>query len=291
MEVESIEEEKDTRVVRMENVHKTYLMGINGVAVLRGVSLEVRRGEFVAIYGPSGSGKSTMLSLMGTIDRHSKGDLYLFGHRITLNTKDSFLADLRLRDIGFVFQAFNLLPTLSAFENVELPMVLAGKSREERTTRALKLLDRVGMSHRAKNYPAQLSGGEQQRVTIARALANRPSLLLMDEPSGDLDTKNTDQIMDFLLDLHEKQKITMVMVTHDVGLRSYADRVVQFRDGKVVGDVKIPAEQRMRMRKSLREQVIRTRANPEASKAKSVRKLEVEVRHPEDYMAAATELQ
>ncbi|KAJ8905746.1 hypothetical protein NDN08_002251 [Rhodosorus marinus] len=285
-ETEEIDEKDE--IVRFDNVHKTYLIGASGIAVLRGIDLRVNRGEFVAIYGPSGSGKSTMLSVMGTIDRHSKGDVFLFGKKAGLNATDKILANLRLKDIGFVFQAFNLLPSLTAFENVELPMLLAGKPKKERIARVYKLLDRVGMLHRTKSFPAQLSGGEQQRVTIARALANRPKLLLMDEPSGDLDTKNTDLIMDFLLELHEKQKITMIMVTHDVGLRGYADRVINIRDGRVAGDMKIDQDQRMRMRKNLRQQVLRSRREEtgwmsSTDSSESFGGVRTELRAPTDY--------
>jgi len=283
-------------LITLSNVHKTYLLGSDGVPALRGVSLAVRRGEFVAVYGASGSGKSTLLSTIGTIDRHSKGDLTLFGVKVNERTvSDAELAALRLDSIGFVFQAFNLLPTLTAIQNVELPMVLAGKlSSAERRRRAKYLLDRVGMAHRERNLPAQLSGGEQQRVTIARALANKPSLLLLDEPTGDLDTLNTDIIMSFLLDLYQEMDMTFVMVTHDVALRHYADRVVQMRDGKVVDIAEVPQETKTNARQVLKEQVATGVSKPPPYREGSGGAGETHaipssttIRQPSDYRAAA----
>jgi ABC-type lipoprotein export system ATPase subunit len=179
-------------VLVLRNVHKTYLLGIEGVPALRGVSVTVARGEFIVILGKSGGGKTTMLNMIGSVDRPTRGDIVIDGTRINARTPDTVLADVRLRKLGFVFQTFNLLPQLSALENVELPMILAGwGSRAGRRKRAVRLLTRVGMAERLHHTPAQLSGGEQQRVTIARSLANRPSLLLLDEPTGDLDTVNS----------------------------------------------------------------------------------------------------
>uniref|UniRef100_A0A7S0ZAU5 Probable ATP-dependent transporter ycf16 n=1 Tax=Timspurckia oligopyrenoides TaxID=708627 RepID=A0A7S0ZAU5_9RHOD len=251
-------EESSAILVKLENIHKTYLIGGDGIPALRGVSLSIRRGEFVAVYGNSGGGKSSLLHVIGTIDRASKGELMLFGNRISIHTKDAVLADLRLYKIGFVFQSFNLLPSLTARENVELPMLLADSKRHfnaaERKRRSMYLLEKVGMKHRADNYPAQMSGGEQQRVTIARALVNEPQLLLLDEPTGDLDSANTDLVMEYILDIFHSQRLTIVMVTHDLGLRNYADRVVQIRDGVITGDSLIGTEIRDRVRKQLREQ-------------------------------------
>jgi len=220
--------------VRLENVHKTYLLGVEGVPALRGVSLSIRRGEFVVIFGLSGGGKTTLLNVIGTIDKPTKGELHLCGHRIDSHTPDHVLSYIRLKKLGFVFQTFNLLSSLTAQENVELPMILAGElEHEEREKRAIDLLKRVGMGERLDHVPSQLSGGEQQRVTIARAVSNRPDILLLDEPTGDLDSVNTCIVMQQLLELNKKENITLVMVTHDVGLKEFADRVIWMSDGKI----------------------------------------------------------
>lgn len=223
-----------TEVIKLVNVHKTYLLGIEGVPALRGVGLSIKEGEFITILGTSGGGKTTMLNIIGTIDKPSKGDVYICGLRIKSSTKDSLLASIRLNKLGFVFQTFNLIGSLSALENVELPMQLQGKlSREEIRTRAIKLLTDVGLETRMDHFPNQLSGGEQQRVTIARSIANKPKILLLDEPTGDLDTRSTDIVMKILVDLNKNEGITMIMVTHDVALKGFADRVVRMMDGKV----------------------------------------------------------
>jgi putative ABC transport system ATP-binding protein len=234
VEQKSASEASEDTIVFMNNVHKTYLLGIEGVPALRGVSLSVKRGEFVCIFGTSGGGKTTMLNIMGTIDKPTKGELKLCGTLVNSNTKDSTLSELRLKKIGFVFQTFNLLGSMTALENVEMPMTLNGiLSPSARRQRAKELLNMVGMGPRLGHVPAQLSGGEQQRVTIARAMANSPELLLLDEPTGDLDTVNTLNVMRLLTELNQNHGVTMVMVTHDVALKSYADRVVWMRDGKI----------------------------------------------------------
>jgi len=221
-------------VVKLENVHKTYLLGVEGVPALRGVSLSIKRGEFVVVFGLSGGGKTTLLNIIGTIDKPTKGELFLCGHRIDSNTSDEVLSYLRLKKLGFVFQTFNLLSSFNALENVCLPMVLDGeKNSVQRDKRANSLLSKVGMASRCDHVPSQLSGGEQQRVTIARAVANKPSILLLDEPTGDLDSANTCIVMQQLIALNRDQKITLVMVTHDVGLKDFADRVIWMRDGKI----------------------------------------------------------
>jgi putative ABC transport system ATP-binding protein len=226
--------EDDDTLIAMKNVHKTYLLGIEGVPALRGVSLTVKRGEFVCIFGTSGGGKTTMLNIMGTIDKPTKGELKLCGVTVNSNTKDTDLSFIRLQKVGFVFQTFNLLSSLTAQENVEMPMILNGVlSQSDRKQRAKELLTMVGMQDRLDHVPSQLSGGEQQRVTIARAISNNPELLLLDEPTGDLDTVNTLIVMQLLTELNQKNNITMVMVTHDVGLKSFADRIVWMRDGKI----------------------------------------------------------
>lgn len=236
-------------IIRLDNLQKTYLLGVEGVPALRGVSLDIAQGEFVCIFGTSGGGKTTMLNILGTIDKPTKGAMELCGKRITPSTADGVTADLRLKNIGFVFQSFNLISSLTAIENVEMPMVLAGVlTAAERRARAEELLARVGMSERMDHLPTQLSGGEQQRVTIARALANQPDVLLLDEPTGDLDTVNSAIVLDLLLSLNE-EGITLVMVTHDVGLKWFAERVIWMRDGKIK-TVEIVSEERRRQAKA-----------------------------------------
>jgi putative ABC transport system ATP-binding protein len=226
------------------NVHKTYLLGLEGVPALRGVSLRVERGEFVVVLGKSGGGKTSLLNVLGTIDRPSRGELRLCGERVDAATPDATLAALRLSRIAFVFQAFNLLPGLTALENVELPLVLAGApaGAAARELRAAQLLAQVGMAERLDHFPGQLSGGEQQRVTIARALANAPELLLLDEPTGDLDSHNGDIVLHILTRLNASPAATTcVMVTHDVALRALAHRVVHMLDGRVARVEDVPA--------------------------------------------------
>ncbi|TPX58075.1 hypothetical protein PhCBS80983_g03375 [Powellomyces hirtus] len=221
-------------IVILRNIHKTYLLGLEGVAALRGVSLSIQRGEWVAVYGTSGGGKTSLLNIIGTIDKPTKGDLTICDTVITPNTKDEVLASLRLNKLGFVFQSFNLISSMTALENVELPMVLKGSlTAQERKARAIASLKRVGLEHRLHHFPSKLSGGEQQRVTIARAIANLPEVLLLDEPTGDLDTQNTLRILHLLHTLNVGEMMTFVMVTHDVYLKNFAHRVVYMRDGKI----------------------------------------------------------
>ena len=188
----------DTIILR--NIHKTYLIGIEGVPALRGVSLKIAKGEFLVIFGTSGGGKTTMLNILGTIDTPSRGDVKIFNQLITSRTSDKELSKIRLDKVAFVFQSFNLFPNLNVIENVEMPMKIKGElSAHERRQRAIELLTKVGLANRLNHFPNQLSGGEQQRVTIARALANKPEILLLDEPTGDLDTKNADIVMEILM--------------------------------------------------------------------------------------------
>jgi putative ABC transport system ATP-binding protein len=222
-------------VIRLENVHKTYDLGEIQVQALRGVSLEVREGEFVAVMGPSGSGKSTVMNILGCLDRPTKGRYFLDGVDVSGMSKTD-LARIRNRKLGFVFQQFNLLPRTSALENVELPTVYAGISPEERTKRAMESLTRVGLADRAGHHPSQLSGGQQQRVAIARALVNRPAILLADEPTGNLDSRTSVEIMQILQTLNEEQGLTIVIVTHEHDIAQYAKRTLEFRDGKLRRD-------------------------------------------------------
>ncbi|KAL9652516.1 hypothetical protein ABK040_000088 [Willaertia magna] len=247
-------EDPNDYIIELDNIQKTYLLGIEGVPALRGVNLKIKRGEYVVIYGTSGGGKTSMLNIIGTIDKPTKGHLTICGERITSNTKDETLATLRLKRMGFVFQTFNLLSTMTALENVEMPMILQGNSSKGfRTERAKQLLEKVGMGHRIDHLPSQLSGGEQQRVTIARAISNHPEILLLDEPTGDLDTKNTINVMDLLLKLNEEDGITMVMVTHDEFLKNAADRVVYMRDGKIHRIEEVDPQAKINFRKSIAE--------------------------------------
>lgn len=265
-------------IVSCENLHKTYLLGLEGVPALRGVALDVSQGELLVVYGTSGGGKSTLLNILGTVDVPTKGNLSLFDSRITDRSPDAMLAALRSKHIGFVFQSFNLLSTMTAVENVSLPMIVLGElSRDQVRDRAMALLTEVGLGHRFDHYPSMLSGGEQQRVTIARALANNPTMLLLDEPTGDLDTRNTDLIMNILLELNRTKNLTMVMVTHDVYMKQYAHRVLYLRDGKVHTVEVIEPQVREKALEHLAQQL----TNGRGERASNT--LERVVRRPEDY--------
>src|ERR1700731_2573068 len=221
-------------VIRLENVFKTYDLGEIQVQALRGVSLAVREGEFVAVMGPSGSGKSTVMNILGCLDRPTRGHYFLDGVDVSGMSKNE-LARIRNRKLGFVFQQFNLLSRTSALENVELPTVYAGVRPEERAKRAMESLTRVGLAERAGHHPSQLSGGQQQRVAIARALVNRPSILLADEPTGNLDSRTSVEIMDVFQKLNS-QGLTIVLVTNEHDIAQFARRVLVFRDGKIRKD-------------------------------------------------------
>jgi len=249
----TVEPEKDAAksepVIRLENIYKTYDLGEIQVQALRGVSLEIRAGEFVAVMGPSGSGKSTVMNILGCLDRPTKGRYFLDGVDVSGMSKDE-LARIRNRKLGFVFQQFNLLARTSALENVELPTVYAGIKQEERTRRAMEALTRVGLADRAGHHPAQLSGGQQQRVAIARGLVNRPSILLADEPTGNLDSRTSIEIMEILQTLNDEQGLTIVLVTHEPDISQYAKRTLEFRDGKLKRDKII--EDRLNAREDLK---------------------------------------
>ena len=201
------------------------------VAALRGVDFHVREGEFVAVVGPSGCGKTTLLQLLGSLDRPSSGTLTYRGKSIA-NLPDP--SEYRAREIGFIFQAFHLLPTFTVVENVQIPMFEGGLSRSERAGRALELLKDVGLEHRLKHFPSELSGGERQRVAIARSLANRPSVLLADEPTGNLDSENAAHVVELLLRLHKELGTTLILVTHDLTIAALAARTVRMKDGRIV---------------------------------------------------------
>jgi putative ABC transport system ATP-binding protein len=226
-------------VIQLQDIHKTYHTGDVDVHAVRGVSLGIAQGEFVALMGASGSGKSTMMNIIGCLDRPTRGTYLLDGIDVSQLSRDE-LADIRNQKLGFVFQGFNLLSRTSAIENVELPMLYArqrqgGQSQRER---ALKALDAVGLGDRADHKPNQLSGGQQQRVAIARALSNQPSLLLADEPTGNLDSRTSVDIMGVFQKLND-QGMTIVMVTHELDIAQYTKRMVVMRDGKVVGDTAV----------------------------------------------------
>jgi len=221
-------------VIEITGLRKTYRMGDEEVAALGGVDLFIGRGEHVAVIGPSGSGKSTLMNIVGGLDRPD-GGAYRFEGEEVAGFDDDELADFRSRRIGFVFQSFQLLPRLTALQNVELPMVYAGLSKDERKTRAAAMLERVGLASRMGHRPTQLSGGQQQRVAIARALANSPDLLLADEPTGALDTATTEEVLKLFAELNA-EGLTLVIVTHEHEVAAKARRRVAFRDGHIVSD-------------------------------------------------------
>src|SRR5438105_3352469 len=226
--------------VRLENVEKTYRTGEVDVHAVRGVSLEIARGEFVALMGASGSGKSTLMNILGCLDRSSTGRYFLDGEDVSSLSRDQ-LADVRNRKLGFVFQSFNLLARTSALENVELPLLYSADrlSNAELRARAERVLEAVGLQGRGDHHPSQLSGGQQQRVAIARALINDPEVLLADEPTGNLDSRTSVEVMEIFQSLNEKG-ITIIMVTHEADIAAYARRNVVMRDGRIVSDRPAP---------------------------------------------------
>lgn len=219
-------------IIELRNVWKTYKMGDTPVHALQGISLSVKSGEFLAIQGPSGSGKSTAMNLVGCLDVPTKGDIYLDGHNIS-HLSESDLAQIRGQKIGFIFQKFNLIETLTALENVTLPMTFQGMPEEERIKKAEALLKQFGLGERMDHKPNQLSGGQQQRVAIARALAVNPPVILADEPTGNLDSKTGREVMEFLRELNKHYGKTIVLVTHDDVLAHVADRIEFLKDGKI----------------------------------------------------------
>jgi putative ABC transport system ATP-binding protein len=223
-------------LIETKDLWKTYVMGTEEIHALRGVSIEIERGEYVAIMGPSGSGKSTLMNLIGCLDTPSKGS-YLLNNKQVSQMNDDELARIRNEEIGFVFQTFNLLPRATALHNVELPLVYAGVPTKDRLERARKSLDRVDLGDRMSHRPNQLSGGQRQRVAVARALVNNPSILLADEPTGNLDSKTGAEIMGLFDKLHQSGN-TIVLVTHEADIAAYAKRTIHLRDGQVENDVK-----------------------------------------------------
>jgi putative ABC transport system ATP-binding protein len=226
-------------VIHLSDIHKVYDTGAIRVHALRGVSLDIEGGEFVAVMGASGSGKSTLMNIVGCLDRPTSGTYLLDGEDVSAFSKDD-RADIRNRKIGFVFQGFNLLRRTTALENVELPLIYAGMKASERVLRSRAALAIVGLSDREHNHPNQLSGGQQQRVAIARALVNAPSLVLADEPTGNLDSRTSVEIMSVFQRLNREAGITIVVVTHEHDIAQYADRIIVFRDGHILRDQYVP---------------------------------------------------
>lgn len=218
-------------LIELRDIYKVYQMGDEEVRASDGVSLTIRRGEFVAVVGKSGSGKSTLMNIIGALDVSTEGE-YLLGGEDTSQMSDDQLADIRNRMIGFVFQQYNLLPKLNLLENVELPLLYAGIPAKERRERAMESLEKVGLKEKWKNLPSQLSGGQQQRVSIARALAGSPSLILADEPTGALDSRTSREVLDFLKQLNQEGN-TIIIITHDSSIALEAKRVVRIHDGKI----------------------------------------------------------
>ncbi|MDI9643093.1 MAG: ABC transporter ATP-binding protein [Archaeoglobaceae archaeon] len=219
-------------IIELIDVYKIYRTDFYEVHALNGVTMEVEMGEFVAVMGPSGSGKSTLLHLIGCLDKPTKGEVVINGKE-TSKLSDGELTKLRRDSIGFIFQQYNLVPTLAALENVELPMIFKGISKVERRKRAMELLKQMGIEDIADRKPKEISGGQQQRVAIARALANSPAILLCDEPTGNLDSKTGRQVMDLIKKMNKEHGVTVILVTHDLSLADYADRIVKIRDGRI----------------------------------------------------------
>jgi len=219
-------------VVRTRDVHKIYLMGKVEVHALRGITLDIKRGEYISIMGPSGSGKSTLFNMIGGLDKPTSGSVYI--NEVDLAQLDAYeLAWLRCRTIGYIFQTFNLIPVMTALENVTLPMIFAGVPEDERRDRGMELLKRVGLAERWNHKPFELSGGQQQRVAIARALANDPAIILADEPTGNLDLRTGKEIIELLKELNEEKGVTIISATHDLKMIDVSDRVIWIRDGQI----------------------------------------------------------
>lgn len=222
-------------LVEVRDMYKIYNPGENEVRAIDGISLTIEKGEFVAIIGQSGSGKSTLMNMLGLLDVPTSGT-YLLDGIDTANMEDDELSEIRNKEIGFIFQGFNLIPSLTAVENVELPLVYRGMKKEERNKLALEALDRVGLSHRLDHLPKQMSGGQQQRVAIARAVAARPPVILADEPTGNLDSHSGVEVMKILHELHEEGR-TVILITHDNEIAKEAQRVIRIQDGQIVSDI------------------------------------------------------
>lgn len=222
-------------LIKISDIKRNFILGNETVYVLKGIDLTIKKGEYVALMGPSGSGKSTLMNLLGCLDTPTSGDYILNGKNVS-TMHDDELADIRNKEIGFVFQTFNLLPRTTALDNVALPMIYAGYSKSDRQARAKEVLTQVNLSDRMDHQPNQLSGGQRQRVAIARALVNKPSIILADEPTGNLDSKTSVEIMNLFGDIH-KNGNTVILVTHEEEIASYAHRIIRLRDGMIESDV------------------------------------------------------
>ncbi len=223
-----------TETIRIESLTKNYKVGMEIVRALRAVSLSIMKNEYVALMGPSGSGKSTLMNVLGCLDTPTSGRYFLNGKDVS-KLRDNELADIRNKEIGFVFQTFNLLPRSTALDNVALPLIYGGQTKQARRQRALEVLDKVGLSDRTHHKPNELSGGQRQRVAMARALVNTPSIILADEPTGNLDTKTSIEIMGLLQDIHESGN-TIILVTHEEDIAKHAHRIIRLRDGQIESD-------------------------------------------------------
>ena len=221
-----------TRAIELKGIQKNYRIGDSEFAILKGIDLEIDVGEFIALMGPSGSGKSTLMNIVGCLDRPSSGRFILLGQDIS-QTLDDELARIRREELGFIFQTFNLIGRISVLKNVEIPMMLSGVARERRRSRALELLESVGIAHRSDFSPTNISGGERQRVAIARALANDPKIIIADEPTGNLDLKNSEEVMKILSQLNRDGR-TIIMVTHNPEITGNCSRVIRLRDGRIL---------------------------------------------------------
>ena len=225
-------------MIQVFDLTKVYHMGDVEVHALGGISMKIEKGEFVSVMGPSGSGKTTLLNMIGALDNPTDGEVFINGTNVAY-MNDEEQTNLRLRNIGFIFQFYNLVPVLTAYENVELPLIFAEQPEELRRERSIKFLKLVGLEDRMNHLPAELSGGEQQRVAVARALSNNPALLIADEPTGELDTKKGMEIINLLHDLNKELKQTILMVTHDPEVGKLADRLLKMRDGRIIDEVKL----------------------------------------------------
>ena len=222
-------------IIRLENIYKTYKNGTINVEALKDINLTINEGEFVAIMGVSGSGKSTLMNILGCLDRPTGGNYYIEGVDVSEKTDDQ-LSQVRNKNVGFIFQSFNLIPRTSALKNVELPMVYAKIPKEERQRRAIEMLNGVGLGDRYHHMPNELSGGQKQRVAIARALTNKPPIILADEPTGNLDSKSSIEIMEIFRKLNKEDKNTVIIVTHEHDIAKYTDRIITFFDGEITSD-------------------------------------------------------
>lgn len=224
---------KKNEILVLKDIYKTYNLGKTNVNALNGISLSIKKGEFVSIMGPSGSGKTTLLNIMGSLDHPTNGKVYVNG-KDTSKMDDSELTRLRRHEIGFIFQFFNLIPVLTSYENIELPLIVIGMEKDQRKKRVLELLERMEIEHRAGHKPDELSGGERQRVAIARALANRPSIILADEITGDLDSKTGEKIIDLIIELNRSENQSFVIITHDLKVAESTSLIYNIEDGKLI---------------------------------------------------------